>query len=130
MAVLRAPVDDRLDEAVGDFWESRGVEPGSGLRQVVEEWWTLQHLCALEFRDGISGRRAGLRGGPDVREVAMVARDYAGDLEALAGHFGGLIATEALAQALKYAERFPNEVGRRIEENLRMERILRGGSRR
>lgn len=130
MATLTARVDDWLDEAVREFWKIQGEGPSSGFRHIVEEWWTLQHLPALEFRDGVSGRRAGLRGGPDVWEVAMVARDYEGDVEALASHFGGLIATGALAQALEYAERFPDEVGRRIEQNLRIERMLRGGSQR
>ena len=130
MATLTARVDDWLDEAVREFWRSQGEGPSTGFRHIVEEWWTLQHLPALEFRDGVSGRRAGLRGGPDVWEVAMVARDYEGDVEGLAGHFGGLIAADALAQALEYAERFPDEVGRRIEENLRVERMLRDGSRR
>ena len=130
MATLTARVDDWLDEAVREFWKSQGEGPSSGFRHIVEEWWTLQHLPALEFRDGISGRRAGLRGGPDVWEVAMVARDYQGDVEGLTGHFGGLIAADALAQALEYAERFPDEVSRRIEENLRIERMLQGGNRR
>jgi hypothetical protein len=88
-----------------------------------------QQFTALEFRDGVSGRRIALRNGPDVWEVAMVARDYGGDLEAVGEHFGDLIAADALAQALEYAERFPDEVGRRIEENLRIERMLRGGAR-
>ena len=88
-----------------------------------------QKFTALEFRDGVSGGRMGLRGGPDVWEVVMVARDYGGDVEALAAHFGGLIATDALAQALKYAEHFPDEVESRIEQNLWTEQMLRFGAR-
>lgn len=130
MATLTARVEDWLDEEVREFWKALGEGPSSGFRHVVEEWWTLQNLPALEFRDGVSGRRAGIRGGPDVWEVSMVAADYEGDPDALAAHFGGRMPAEALAQALAYAERFPAEVGRRVEENLRIERMLRGGDRR
>ncbi|HEV2148345.1 MAG TPA: hypothetical protein VGR37_13150 [Longimicrobiaceae bacterium] len=129
MATLTARIDDWLDEEVREFWKALGEGPSSGFRHVVEEWWTLQNLPGLEFRDGVSGRRAGIRNGPDVWEVVMVARDYDGDLDALDGHFGGLLPREALGQALEYAGRFPAEVDRRIEENLRIERLL-GGSRR
>lgn len=86
-------------------------------------------FTALERREGVTGSRMGLRGGPDVWEVVMVARDYDGDLDALAAHFGGLVAADALAQALEYAERFPDEVESRIEQNLRTERMLRSGDR-
>lgn len=88
-----------------------------------------QHFPLLTFREGMSGSRTGLRGGPDVWEVVMVARDYRGDVDALAAHFGGLLATDALAQALEYAERFPDEVEKSIEQNLRTERMLKSSGR-
>lgn len=88
-----------------------------------------QHFTALEFRDGVSGGRTGLREGPDVWEVVSVARDYDGDLNALAAHFGGLIPVDALAQALEYAERFPDEVESRIEQNRQTEQVLRSDGR-
>lgn len=130
MATLTARVDDWLDNEVRDFWKAHGEGPSSGFRHIVEEWWTLQNLPALEFRDGVSGRRAGLRNGPDVWEVVLTARDYGGDLDALAEHFGGLLPKADLGQALEYAERFPGAVERRIEENLRIERMLNTGNRR
>lgn len=125
MATLTARVEDWLGEEVRGFWEAHGKGPSSGFRHVVEEWWTLQNLPALEFRDGVAGRRAAIRNGPDVWEVAMVAADYEGDTEALAEHFGGRINADALRQAMEYAERFPAEVRARIDENLRIERLLR-----
>jgi len=88
-----------------------------------------QHFPELEYREGVSGNRIGLRGGLDVWEVVMVARAYEGDLDALAAHFGGLIAADSLAQALEYARRFPSEVESRIEQNLRIEQMLRSGGR-
>lgn len=91
----------------------------------------MQHFPAIEFRDGVSGRRAALREGPDVWEVAMVARDYGDDLDALAAHFGGQISPDALKQALAYAERFPQEIQDWIAENERIGRFLasRSGAR-
>jgi hypothetical protein len=129
MATLTARVEDWLDQEVRGFWEAHGKGPSSGFRHVVEEWWTLQNLPALEFRDGVAGRRAAIRNGPDVWEVAMVAADYDGDLDRISEHFGGRLEREDLRQALDYAERFAAEVQGRIEENLRIERLLRSSSR-
>lgn len=130
MATLTARVEDWLDREVREFWEEHGVGPSSGLRHVVEEWWTLQRFPRLEFRDGVSGRRAGVRGGPDVWEVVLAARDYDGDRDALAEHFGGRVPQEALGEALEYAGLFPDAVESRIAENLRIERMLSGEGRR
>lgn len=129
MATLTARVEDWLDQEVRGFWEAHGKGPSSGFRHVVEEWWTLQNLPALEFRDGVAGRRAAIRHGPDVWEVAMVAADYEGDLDRIAEHFGERLKRDELRQALDYAERFPAEVQGRIEENLRIERLLRSNPR-
>lgn len=121
-ATTRLP--DWLERELRAFWETHGEGPSIGLRRVVEEWWAMQHFPAIEFRDGVSGRRAALREGPDVWEVVMVARDYPDDLDALAAHFGGHVAREALAQALAYAQRFPDEIQEWIAENKRVGRFL------
>lgn len=46
---------------------------------MAREWWTLEHLPALEFGEGPTGRRARIRGGPDVWEIALLARDCGRD---------------------------------------------------
>lgn len=125
MATLTARLDDWLKEDIERFWRERGEGPSTGLRRMAQEWWVMNRFPAIEFRDGISGRRAGVRGGPDVWEVALVARDYEGDREGLYEHFGGFTDRDALDQALEYAERFPEEVGAMIAENERVERALR-----
>lgn len=91
----------------------------------------MQHFPAIEFRDGVSGRRAALREGPDVWEEVMVARDYGDDLDALAAHFGGRISPDALKQALAYTDRFPQEIQDWLTENERIGRLLasRSGAR-
>jgi len=60
----------------------------------------------------------------------MVARDYGGDLDGLVEHFGGFVSREALAEELAYAERFPEEIGRRVDENERLGRSLADQARR
>ncbi|HEV8633819.1 MAG TPA: hypothetical protein VG370_06215 [Chloroflexota bacterium] len=126
MATVTARLADWLDRELRAFWAAHGEDPSAGLRRVVEEWWAMQRFPGIEFRDGPSGRRAALREGPDVWEVAMVARDYGGDLDGLVAHFGGFIPRTALAEALAYAERFPEEIGRRVDENERIGRSLGG----
>jgi len=123
-ATTRLP--DWLERAFRTFWREHGEGPSVGLRRTVEEWWATQQFPAIEFRDGVSGRRAGLREGPDVWEVAMVARDYGNDLGRLATHFGGRVSRDALTQALAYAARFPEEIDQWIAENERVGRFLAG----
>ncbi len=113
-----------LEREVRTFWDEHGEGPSVGLRRVVEEWWAMQHFPAIEFRDGVSGRRAGLRRGPDVWEVVRVARDYGNDSSGLTAHFGGRISPDALQQAIAYAERFPEEIDGQIKENERIGRFL------
>ena len=121
-ATTRLP--EWLDHALRTFWDEHGEGPSVGLRRVVEEWWALQHFPAIEFRDGVSGRRPALREGPDAWEVVMVARDLGNDVEPIFTHFGGHVSREALAQALAYAERFSEEINAWIDENERVARYL------
>lgn len=86
----------------------------------------MENLPLLEFRDGVSGRRAGVRGGPDVWEVVMVVRGCDGDLGRTEDHFGGFVAKEAIAQALSYAEQFAEAVEEQIRDNERVEQLLGG----
>ena len=126
MATVSARLADWLERELRAFWQEHGDDPSTGLRRVAEEWWAMQRFPAIEFRDGVTGRRAALRDGPDVWEVAMVARDYRDDVDGLVAHFGGLVPREALAQALAYAERFAEEVAGRVAENERVGRSLAG----
>lgn len=80
----------------------------------------MENFPAIEFRDGPAGRRAALRGGPEVWEIIMVWRNYAPDLDGLRAHFDWL-PPEALDQALAYYERNSESIDALIEEN---ERVL------
>lgn len=121
------PITTRLpegmDQEIREFWRRQGEKPSRGYRRAIEEWWTVQQLPLIEFRDGISGRRAGLKDGPDVWEVCMVAgTDW--DIERLNRHFGGHIPRESLEQARRYQELFPAVISEWLAENERIGRML------
>jgi uncharacterized protein (DUF433 family) len=116
----RLPAD--LDEEVRGFFARHGLGPSQGLRQIVEEWVTLQHFPALEFRESVFGRRAAVRGGPEVWEIVSLSRRYGPDRAKLHAHFSWLDAA-SLHQALEFHKARPADVDRILTEN---ERIARG----
>ena len=116
---------DWMDRDIRDYWQRQGQKPSPGYRRVIEEWWTTQNLPLIEFRDGVSGRRAGLRRGPDVWEVILVARDCDRDLDALRQHYGKHLSRQALEQALRYEQQFPEQIDAWLRENERVESVLR-----
>jgi len=126
MATMTARIEDWLKADVEDFWAAHGEKPSPGLRRVIQEWWATQRFPEVTFRDCVSGRRAVLRNGPDVWEVAMVAHGYRDDREGFDAHFSGLVDPAALDQALAYADRFPDEMSAILTENARVERLLGG----
>lgn len=122
------PITTRLpewmDREIRAYWKRHGEKPSPAYRRVIEEWWVTQNLPHLEFRDGVSGRRVGVRAGPDVWEVVLVARAYDHDMELVEAHFGGHIPRQAIEQALRYAEQFPGVIEEQIRENDRVEHLL------
>ena len=125
----------RLPEAllreVQRFAKRGRLGPSEALRAIVGEWVATTTYSAIEFRDGPVGRRPGLRAGPDVWEVAMVARDCGGDIMALREYFGGYVSDEALRQALAYAAEHREQIDAWVDDNQRlgeeMERAWRAG---
>ena len=124
MPTLTARMDGWLRDEIVSFWKAHGEGPSSALRHVAEEWWAIQQFPAITFRDGVSGRRAVLRGGPDVWEVALVVREYGVDRDGFYEHFAPHVEPSALDQALQYAEAFPEEVRALIADNERLEALL------
>jgi hypothetical protein len=90
MATVSARLADWLEREPREFRREDGDDPSAGLRRGAEEWRAMQRSPAIEFRDGVTRRRAALRDGPEVWEVAMVARNYGDDVEGVIAHFGGL----------------------------------------
>jgi len=122
------PITTRLpewmDQEIRAYWRRHGEKPSPGYRRVIEEWWVRENLPLLEFRDGVSGRRAGVCAGPDVWEVAWIASEYGHDVAPVEAHFGGYVPREAIEQALRYAEQFPEVIEEQIRENERVENLL------
>lgn len=125
MPTMSTRIEPWLKKSLEEFWRAHGERPSSGLRRVAEEWWAMQQWPAIAFRDGVSGRRACVRSGPDVWEVVDVWREYDLDRDAFHAHFGPDVPPEDLDQALAYAERFPEEVDSMIRQNERVERMVR-----
>jgi len=70
----------------------------------------------ITFRDGPSGRRAGLIGGPDVWELAMWIDDL-GSIDDPATELAadGVVSRPHIDAALAYRAAYPDEVEARIE---------------
>lgn len=115
-----------LDGEMTKHFAMRREGRSEGFRRVVEEWWVPTNLPAIEYRDGVSGRRASVRGGPDVWEIMMVARDFAGDADGLRRYFEWIPA-ENIDQAFAYAQRFPEQIEYELKENDRVGRWLESG---
>ncbi|MGH3585354.1 MAG: hypothetical protein ACRDQ0_03435 [Pseudonocardia sp.] len=94
----------------------------SGLAQrLVDEGLRAQEHPGVVFRDGPSGRRAALAGGPDVWEVVVALRDSAARGEAAitaAGAEMGLSVAQ-VKTALDYYGSYPDEVDEQVAENER-----------
>lgn len=113
-----------LDEELRRLFDEYGEGRSEGLRRVAEEWWVTSRFPSIGFRDGPAGRRAVVRGGPDVWEVVMVWREYEGDVDAVREHFGGRLRRDEIDQALAYYERFRDAIDATITENERIGRYL------
>ena len=74
---LPRPLCTRLPSDLESELEERFFEldwsASRGLREIAREWLAVQRFPTIEFRDTPAGRRAGLRGGPEVWEVAAAA---------------------------------------------------------
>lgn len=70
----------------------------------------------ITFRDGSTGRRAGLIGGPDVWEVAMWIDDL-GPVEDPAAELAsdGVVTRPQIDAALGYRAAYPDEIQARID---------------
>jgi hypothetical protein len=113
-------VSVRLEEQLVDHIRLRAKAAGETLsdrlRRYAEEGVRRDEHPMITFRDGPTGRRAGLVGGPDVWEVAMWSQDLADDsdpLETLCRDTG--ITKPQVEASLRYVRAYPEEVQARIE---------------
>jgi len=109
-------LDDDLAERLRLRARAAGESLSDRLRRYAEEGARREEHPLITFRDGPTGRRAGLIGGPDVWEVAMWVEDLADEsdpAEVLATE--GVVTRPQIDAALRYRLAYPDEVGARIE---------------
>ncbi len=106
------------DQAVrlGRLARRFGRKPSEMAMILVEEALRTAEYGHIEFRSSAVGRQAYIIGtGLAVWEVAMVARDYSGDAEAVARHLRWpLVRVQA---ALRYAADFKDEIDAALADN-------------
>jgi uncharacterized protein (DUF433 family) len=112
---LTPPLIDEIDT----FIYEHGYGPSAGLRRIVQEWLALNRFPGLEFRSGPFGRRAALRGGPEVWEIVSVWQRLPGHADEIFRHFGWLD-RDAILQALDFYQDFPQEVDEVLRLNERL----------
>lgn len=109
-------LDDDLAERLRLRARAAGESLSDRLRRYAEEGARREEHPLITFRDGPTGRRAGLIGGPDVWEVVMWVEDLSeeSDPAALVAA-DGVVTRPQIDAALRYRVAYPDEVGARIE---------------
>jgi hypothetical protein len=109
-------LDDSLAERLRIRARAAGETMSDRLRRYAEEGARRDEHPLITFRDGPSGRRAGLVGGPDVWEVAMWIEDLAADDDPPDTLVTESVLTRArLDAALRYHAAYPEEIAARVE---------------
>jgi hypothetical protein len=109
-------LDKRLAERLRLRARAAGETLSDRLRRYAEEGTRRDEHPLITFRDGPTGRRAGLVGGPDVWEVALWLDDLTGETDpaaVLAAESG--LARAHVDAALRYRAAYPDEITARIE---------------
>ena len=121
---MSTPISVRFPDEVARRLRRNGAGTGeatSGLVvRLVDEGIRMAEHPGVVFRDGPTGRRAGLAAGPDVWEIVVVLRDFAetGAAEAVRRAAKWLGITEAQVRtAESYYTSFPEEIDGRVEMN-------------
>lgn len=100
---------------------SRDTTPSGLAQRLVDEGLRAQEFAGVAFRDGPSGRRAGIVAGPDVWEIAAALRDseLRGDeaIEDVAADLS--ISVSKVRTALSYYGAYSHEIDTEIAANER-----------
>lgn len=109
-------LEDSLAERLRLRARAAGETLSDRLRRYAEEGARRDEHPLITFRDGPTGRRAGLLGGPDVWEVAMWLDDLADEDDPIAA----LVEDSALTRtqieaALRYRSAYTDEIAVRVE---------------
>ena len=118
--IVSVNVSVRLDEQLAERLRLRSRAAGASLsdrlRRYAEEGARRDEHPMITFRDGPTGRRAGLVGGPDVWEVAMWIDDLGNSTDPAAELAAdGIVARHQVDAALVYRSAYPDEIQARID---------------
>ncbi len=109
-------LDERLVERLRLRSRAAGESLSDRLRRYAEEGARRDEHPMITFRDGPTGRRAGLVGGPDVWEVAMWSEDLDNGTDAAAELAAdGIVARPLVDAALAYRSAYPEEIQARVD---------------
>ena len=113
-------VSVRLDDALAERLRIRARAAGESLsdrlRRYAEEGARRDEHPLITFRDGPTGRRAGLVGGPDVWEIALWLDDLADASDSAAALAeDGVVTRPQIDAALRYRVAYRDEIAARIE---------------
>jgi len=110
-------LDNELAERLRLRARAAGETLSDRLRRYAEEGARRDENPMITFRDGPTGRRAGLLGGPDVWEIAVAIEDLgrseADPVSALASESN--LTPAQIEAALRYRAAYPREIAARVE---------------
>lgn len=109
-------LEDSLAERLRLRARASGETLSDRLRRYAEEGVRQDEHPLITFRDGPTGRRAGVIGGPDVWEIAM----WLDDLQSESNPAATLVAEANLTRAqvdaaVRYGNAYPDEIAARID---------------
>ena len=109
-------LEDSLAQRLRLRARAAGETLSDRLRRYADEGVRRDEHPLITFRDGPTGRRAGLLGGPDVWEVAMWIDDLAAEPDPI-GTLGeeSVLSQPQIEAALRYRAAYPGEIDARIE---------------
>lgn len=108
-------LDDRLAERLRLRSRAAGESLSDRLRRYAEEGARRDEHPMITFRDGPTGRRAGLVGGPDVWEVAMWVDELTSEDPAAELAGDGIVTRAQIDAALAYRSTYLAEIQARID---------------
>ena len=120
IAYMSVNVSVRLEDGLAERLRLRARAAGETmsdrLRRYAEEGTRRDEHPLITFRDGPTGRRAGLVGGPDAWEIAMWVEDLSSEADPVAALVEeSVLARAQIEAALRYRTAYPDEIDARIE---------------
>lgn len=108
-------LDDRLAERLRLRSRAAGESLSDRLRRYAEEGARRDEHPMITFRDGSTGRRAGLVGGPDVWEVVLWVSEPSSPDPVAEVVADGVVSRAQVDAALAYRADYPDEIAARID---------------